>query len=208
MLEQLTFDQNGVKTVCEMGTFHPEMRMTIRVKRFTPGETYTVFSETCETAFLILYGRASVAWNGETREMQRATPFEKSPYCLHVPRGVRVTLEAAEDTEILYEQTDNEREFEPVFYTPDMILYQEFGKGQWAARGTAWCRPSLTTTTRPIPTWCSARCSTSPANGPVTRRTTTRSPRSITINLINRRGSARASTATTSGKACMVRPVT
>ena len=135
MLEQLTFDQNGVKTVCEMGTFHPEMRMTIRVKRFTPGETYTVFSETCETAFLILYGRASVAWNGETREMQRATPFEKSPYCLHVPRGVRVTLEAAEDTEILYEQTDNEREFEPVFYTPDMILYQEFGKGQWGGAG-------------------------------------------------------------------------
>ena len=72
MLEQLTFDQNGVKTVCEMGSFHPEMRMTIRVKRFTPGEAYSVFSETCETAFLILYGRASVTWNGETREMQIA----------------------------------------------------------------------------------------------------------------------------------------
>ena len=50
-------------------------------------------------------------------------------------RRAAVSITAKEGTEILIEQTDNERYFEPVFYTPDDILYQEFGKGQWEGTG-------------------------------------------------------------------------
>ena len=71
--------------------------------------------------------------------MTRSGPFEKTPYCLHVPRNVKVEITAKEGTEILIEQTDNDRYFDPVFYTPDDILYQEFGKGQWDGTGYRIC---------------------------------------------------------------------
>ena len=58
---------------------------------------------------------------------------------MHVPRKTKVSITAAEGTEILVQQTDNERDFEPVFYTPEMCLYQEFGKGQWGGTGHRIC---------------------------------------------------------------------
>ena len=36
------FNENGVKTLCEMGKIQPEMNMTIRIKRFRENETLTL----------------------------------------------------------------------------------------------------------------------------------------------------------------------
>ena len=133
------FNENGIKTICEIGKIQPEMNMTIRVKKFKENETITVKDEACETAFLLLKGEAEISWNCKTEKIKRANPFEKTPYCLHVPKNTDVTITAKEDTEILIEQTENERYFDPVFYTPDDILYQEFGKGQWDGTGYRIC---------------------------------------------------------------------
>lgn len=133
------FNENGVKTLCEMGKIQPEMNMTIRIKRFRENETLTLEDDKCETAFLLLKGEAEISWNCKTEKIKRANPFEKTPYCLHVPKNTAVSITAKEGTEILIEQTDNERYFEPVFYTPDDILYQEFGKGQWEGTGYRIC---------------------------------------------------------------------
>lgn len=133
------FNENGVKTLCEMGKIQPEMNMTIRIKRFKENETLTLEDDKCETAFLLLKGEAEISWNCKTEKIKRANPFEKTPYCLHVPKNTAVSITAKEGTEILIEQTDNERYFEPVFYTPDDILYQEFGKGQWEGTGYRIC---------------------------------------------------------------------
>ena len=133
------FNENGVKTPCEMGKIQPEMNMTIRIKRFKENETLTLEDDKCETAFLLLKGEAEISWNCKTEKIKRANPFEKTPYCLHVPKNTAVSITAKEGTEILIEQTDNERYFEPVFYTPDDILYQEFGKGQWEGTGYRIC---------------------------------------------------------------------
>lgn len=133
------FDKNGIKTLCEMGKIQPEMNMTIRIKRFKENESFASFDEKCETAFLLLKGEAEISWNCKTEKIKRANPFEKTPYCLHVPKNTAVSITAKEGTEILIEQTDNERYFEPVFYTPDDILYQEFGKGQWEGTGYRIC---------------------------------------------------------------------
>lgn len=135
MFDYPVYDSNGVKTLCEIGGLNKEMNMTIRVKKFAAGESFTVESDTLETACLILYGNADISWLGRTENMQRETPFAKTPYCLHTPKGVKIEITAKAESEILIQQTDNEREFEPVFYTPDMILYQEFGKGQWGGTG-------------------------------------------------------------------------
>ena len=56
MFEQLSFDSNGVKTLCEIGKLHPEMMMTLRVKKFSDNEEITVSSDSLESAFLILKG--------------------------------------------------------------------------------------------------------------------------------------------------------
>lgn len=139
MFDKPEFDSNGIKTICEMGKIHPEMNMTIRVKRFREEETMTVCDEKCETAFLILQGEADISWNGKTEKMKRENPFVKTPYCLHVPKNTEVTVTAKAATEILIQQTDNDRDFDCVFYRPEDVLYQEFGKGQWNGAGHRIC---------------------------------------------------------------------
>ncbi|MGN0487278.1 MAG: 5-deoxy-glucuronate isomerase [Acutalibacteraceae bacterium] len=139
MFDKPEFDSNGIKTICEMGKIHPEMNMTIRVKRFREEETMTVCDEKCETAFLILQGEADISWNGKTEKMKRENPFVKTPYCLHVPKNTEVTITAKAATEILIQQTDNDRDFDCVFYRPEDVLYQEFGKGQWDGAGHRIC---------------------------------------------------------------------
>ena len=135
MFEQLNFNENGLKTVCEMDGKHSDMLMNIYVKRFKENETYEVYNEDCETAFLILYGDVDISWDGRTEKMVRENPFIKSSYCLHVPKCMKVSIKARKETEILIQQTDNDIVFSPVFYTPDMILYQHFGKDQWYGAG-------------------------------------------------------------------------
>ena len=71
MFEQLNYDANGIKTVCEMDGKHSDMLMNIRVKKFKVGETFTVYDESCESAFLILYGDVNITWNNETKKMTR-----------------------------------------------------------------------------------------------------------------------------------------
>ncbi len=133
------FDKNGIKTLCEIGKLQPEMNMTIRIKKFTENEKLTLKDDTNETAFLLLKGEAEISWNSRTEKISRENPFVKTPYCLHVPKNTEVSITASEGTEILIQQTDNERDFTPVFYTPDDILYQEFGKGQWDGTGYRIC---------------------------------------------------------------------
>ncbi len=135
MFEKLNFDKNNLKTVCSSKGKHSDMLMDIFVKKFTIGEEYNVFSQTGESAFLILYGDVEISWDGETKRMVRETPFVKASYCLHIPKGIEVKIKASKESEILIQQTDNDIIFTPVFYTPDMILYQHFGKDQWEGTG-------------------------------------------------------------------------
>lgn len=139
MLENPKFNEKNEQFLCKMGELHADMLMTIWIKRFDKGESYSVFSEENETAFLILKGNADISWNGVTENMKRKNPFEKTPYCLHVCKGVKVTITANEESEILIQQTDNDREFEPVFYKPEDCLYEHFGKGQWEGTGYRIC---------------------------------------------------------------------
>lgn len=139
MLEKYDYNEKNECVLCEMNGKHAEMLMTIWVKRFDKGEKYEVFSETNETAFLILKGNADISWNGRTENMKRKNPFKKKPYCLHVCKGVKVEITANEDSEILIQQTDNEKDFEPVFYKPEDCLYEHFGKGQWEGTGYRIC---------------------------------------------------------------------
>ncbi len=135
MLERPEFDKDNEQLLCEMGGKNKDMLMTIRVKRLLKDERFTLCDGENETAFLLLSGEAVMRWNGDSRKVKRMSPFEKKPYCLHVPKETTVTIEAAADSEFIIQQTDNDIVFTPVFYMPEDCLYQEFGKGQWDGAG-------------------------------------------------------------------------
>ena len=139
MLEYTDFDNNNERLLCEMGGKNTEMNMTIKVKKLLKGEKFTLTDEKNETAFLILRGEMNISWNGRTESMKRKDPFEKKPFCLHICKGIKVDIEAAADSEFIIQQTDNNRIFEPVFYTPETCLYEHFGKGQWEGTGYRIC---------------------------------------------------------------------
>lgn len=84
-----------------------------------------------ETALVILTGEVKVTWQGRTETMQRQSLFDENPYCLHFPRGVKAIVKAVGDAELLVQKTENDRQFDPVFYRPEDVQSDIFGKGQW-----------------------------------------------------------------------------
>ncbi len=129
------FDENNCKTLCEMNGLNADMLMNISVKRLAPGESVEICDASNETAVMLVEGDVTFMWDGLSRSGSRANPFEKKPYALHVCRNTPIRITANTESEIVIEQTDNAAEFAPVFYTPEDILYQEFGKGQWGGAG-------------------------------------------------------------------------
>ena len=135
MLEYPQYDENGVKILCEMNGAHPDMLMNIYVRELKAGEKYTLCDAKNETAVLLLAGRVKFIWADSVEDCKRDNPFDLKPYTLHVCKNTEFTVEAVEDSRFIVEQTDNEKEFAPHFYTPENCLYQEFGKGQWGGAG-------------------------------------------------------------------------
>ena len=135
MFETLDFDKNNEKTLTEIGGKNGDMGMTIRVKRLNAGESVDIFSDTLETAVLLLKGKITFRWEDQTADCARLNPFEMKPYCLHFCRGKQVEITANDESEIIIQQTDNTKTFDTVFYTPENCLYQEFGKDQWGGAG-------------------------------------------------------------------------
>ncbi len=140
MFSRPEFNENGEKILCEMNGINADMMMNIKVKKLAKGETFSLWSSENETAFLLLSGKLSFSYGGTVSVTgSRENPFVKTPYALHVCRGTAVEVTAEENSEFIIQQTDNEKEFPPVFYTPEMCLYQEFGGSQWGGTGHRTC---------------------------------------------------------------------
>ena len=103
MLEYLKFDENNVKTVCEMDGFHADMGMNIWVRVLQPGQTLEFCSDTLETAVLLLAGRVKfVCLNTNALEYDFTDPipdfdflntelqadasrYDRTVFCMHAP---------------------------------------------------------------------------------------------------------------------------
>jgi 5-deoxy-glucuronate isomerase len=139
MLEKPEFNGNNERILCEMNGKNAEMKMNIKVKRLLKGESFELTDAKNETAYLILKGNLDISFAGKTENMKRKNPFEMTPYCLHVCKNTKVKIIANENSEFIIQQTDNEKEFPPVFYKPEDCLYQHFGKDQWEGTGYRIC---------------------------------------------------------------------
>ena len=119
--------ENGVKVLSNAGDAVNNMMMNITVYRMKALEERTFCCETEEMAVLLVLGNVTFAWQGREAVGLRNSFIEEGPYCLHVSRGVSVTVKAACDSEILVQSTENDREFPAVFYRPEDCRDDIFG---------------------------------------------------------------------------------
>ena len=119
-----------------MTTRESDMLMDIGYQLFDENEIVEFEDRLQETAFVILTGKVEIAWEGKKEIMERHSLFEENPYCLLVPKAVKVTIKALQqNTEVLVQQTINEKTFQPVFFRPEDVQADVFGAGLW--KGTA-----------------------------------------------------------------------
>ena len=118
MFDYLNFDENGVKVVSRINGVNADMMMDITVYRLKKGQSVQVCEESRETAILLTEGNVTYSFEDKRENAKRKNVFEEAPYCLHICKGKKATVTAEEDSEVLVQMTENDREFETVFYTP------------------------------------------------------------------------------------------
>ena len=123
----LTFDPQGVKVLSRAGDAVNDMMMNITVYRMTAGEERSFFLENEECAVLLVLGDVTFRWEGCVKSGRRESFINQGPYCVHVPKGIRVTVQADADSEILVQSTENDKTFAPVFYGPEDYREDIFG---------------------------------------------------------------------------------
>ena len=121
------FDEQGVKVLSRAGDAENDMMMNITIHRMEPGETLELHLEREELALLLVRGDVTWQWNGQCRTGHRDSFIEEGPYCLHVSKGITVTVLANEASEVLAQSTENDRDFDAVFYAPEDCRDDIFG---------------------------------------------------------------------------------
>ena len=121
------FDSKGVKVLSLAGDGDNDMMMNITVYRMTAGEEKTFLFPEEEMAVLLVVGDVTFQWEDCVESGRRESFINQGPYCVHVPKGIRVTIRANGDSEILVQSTENDKSFAPVFYTPEDCREDIFG---------------------------------------------------------------------------------
>jgi 5-deoxy-glucuronate isomerase len=79
---------------------------------------------------MLMTGKVEYRWPGNRVKAEREGLLNENPWVLHVPAEMEVEIEClAGQAELCVERAMNSGEFEPVFYRPDDIRCDVFGKG-------------------------------------------------------------------------------
>ncbi len=119
--------ESGVKILSRAGDAVNDMMMNITVYRMAAGEERTFCCPCEEMAVLLVLGKISFAWDGKEELGERRSFIEEGPYCLHVSRGISVTVKALADSEVLVQSTENDADFGCIFYRPEDCRDDIFG---------------------------------------------------------------------------------
>lgn len=118
----------GYTALTEVDGKHKDMLMDIGIYKFKEGETLSLLDEGKESALLLLDGTVTMKWLDQEQRMERHSVFDEEPWCLHVPKGVKVEVVAHEVSEVLIQKAHNERDFESKCYTPEDCKTEVFGE--------------------------------------------------------------------------------
>lgn len=83
-----------------------------------------------ETAFLLMSGKVSVMVGGRQVTMARASLFDESPSCVHMPTGTEISISAESPAEWTIYRSANTKLFEPKIFLPQDTADEQRGKGQ------------------------------------------------------------------------------
>ena len=119
--------ENGVKVLSRAGDADNDMMMDITIYQMKAGETRTFLLTDQELAVLLVLGDVTFLWEDQQRTGHRESFIQEGPHCLHVPKGIQVTVRANADSEVLAQSTANDRVFQPVFYRPKDCRDDIFG---------------------------------------------------------------------------------
>ena len=113
------FDENGEQILTTYDNEYSAMHMDIRVYRMKAGTERVFYREVEETAVLLLSGKITYLWEGEEKTVSRESVFTEGPWALHAAGGVKITVRAEEDSEILVQCTKNTKTFPSRLYCPE-----------------------------------------------------------------------------------------
>lgn len=106
----------------DMGT-----RMDVGLLIMEAGDRYEIEEKEKETAVLLFEGKLRLRWADKEAFAERADCFHQEATCLLAPRRIKIAIEAESHAELYIQQTDNDRDYEPVLYTPDKVIVQHAG---------------------------------------------------------------------------------
>ena len=95
------------------------------------GDSFSIEEPEKECAVLLFCGKVDIAWGGRSIVADRPDTFRCEPYCLLAPRRTEITIRAMAHSELYIQKTVNERDYEPVMFTPETVQTQHAGaKGE------------------------------------------------------------------------------
>ena len=128
------FDENGVKILTRMNGVCSNMLQNITVYHIKSGKSREFELQDEETAILLIQGEVTFSWENQRKTAERSDFFTEGAYCLHICKGVAVSVEASKDSEVLVQSTTNEKDFKSVFYTPENCKEETFGKDEFSGK--------------------------------------------------------------------------
>lgn len=134
MFQYPSFDASGVKILSRAGDKDNDMMMDIDVYKMKKGDTRSFTDGSQETAVMLVIGDITYEWEGKKETAHRENFIKEAPWCVHVCKGVTVTVTANEESEVLVQKTENDKTFDSVFYRPEDVSNKELGTGVWEDR--------------------------------------------------------------------------
>ena len=114
MYDRLSYDK-GYAAISDMESLNSNMLMETGVYPLE-NESLELFDNDKETAVLLLEGSITISWKEESASASRSNVFDEMPFCLHVPKAVKVAVKFEGRAQVLVQKTDNDRDFECKLY--------------------------------------------------------------------------------------------
>ncbi|MGI5849677.1 MAG: 5-deoxy-glucuronate isomerase [Christensenellales bacterium] len=118
----------GVNTVVDSAKVkEAEMDFSVLLLRKDESKSFE-FAKEC--ALLLIQGKAIVKWQDKQEVIERPSCFKDNPVCLLLPSKVGFNIESLEDkTRFIIMTTENEKSFDPVFFSAQQCSSEMRGAG-------------------------------------------------------------------------------
>lgn len=130
----------GYNSITELGGKNADMLMDFGIVRLKAGLEFKSLEADKERTFLLIQGKVTLKWEDKVETIERKSCFDENPWCLHVAKGVEVTISGEDESEVAYQAVENEKEFPSKFYTNTELRSEQFGAGTLGETATRTVR--------------------------------------------------------------------